>query len=77
MLNAIKRTWVPKNAAAQTLQSSAAKATEAETAAAPLSIYAGLSLMFDDLPTPQAVEINGGDSIWAAFEDVQPMSAAN
>ena len=63
----------PKPAA---LPPSVAKANEAETAAAPLSIYAGLSLMFDDLPTPQAVEINGGDSIWAAFEDVPSMSAA-
>lgn len=77
MLNAIKRTWVPKNAAAQALPPSVAKADEAETAAAPLSIYAGLSLMFDDLPSPHAVEINGGDSIWAAFEDVQPMPARN
>jgi hypothetical protein len=68
MLNAIKRTWVPKTAA-----------TQAPVAQAPApvmhSIYAGLS-MFDGLPTPQAEEINGGDSIWAVFEDVQPMSVA-
>jgi hypothetical protein len=74
MLNAIKRTWVPKNAAAQALPPSVAKADEAETAAAPLSIYAGLSLMFDDLPAPQAQEVNSA-SIWAAFEDVPSMSA--
>jgi hypothetical protein len=76
MLNAIKRTWVPKNAAAQAPSPVAAKAAEPIAPAAPLSIYAGLSLMFDDLPTPQAEEINGGDSIWAVFEEVQPMSAA-
>lgn len=67
MLNAIKRTWIPKNAAR--LPSSTAQASEA--GAAP-SIYAGLC-MFDDLPSPHAVEVDT-ESVWAAFEDVQPMA---
>lgn len=70
MLNAIKRTWIPKNAAPQSPQAS--KDNTPVPTDAP-SIYAGLC-MFDDLPTPQAQEVSS-DSIWAVFEDVQPMSA--
>lgn len=71
MINAIKRTWVPKNVAAQAVP--AAASTESATASVP-NIYAGLC-MFDDLPSPHAQEVDSV-SVWSAFEDVQPMAAS-